>query len=267
MSNKGLRFLGTDFNELQFGGSPSASSSIANSQFAFDGLLGTRWISSGEATDGNSVYLEMDYGFNRTIDSFYVLDSNIEDMEIQTWNGATWVTASASIATITKSADLMNMFVKLNTEVTVGKVRVVGADTITPNQEKYITLFHAFPEIGQFQYFPDFQPAITPKQNVFETTDGRGFVIERGESFSAKITMRSHVLQTDIDLAEELLQRKEPFYIWPNGGNDSIFRFSFRPFRFQDIYKVTVIGKSAPEFTKNFYKSGYNNVINIIEVV
>ncbi len=267
MPNKGLRFLGTDYCELQFGGSPSASSSIANADFAFDGLLGTRWISSGENTDGNSVYVEMDFGFNRTIDSFFVLDSNIEDMEIQTWNGSAWVTANSSIATITKSSDLMNMFVKLTAEVTVEKVRVAGSNTIVANSEKYVTLFHAFQEIGQFEYFPDFTPTIEPKQNVFSTTDGRGFVIERGESFSAKIDFKSHVNQNDIDLAEELLQRKEPFYIWPNGGNDSIFTYSFRPFRFQDLYKVTIIGKHSPKFSNNYYKAGFNASINLVEVV
>lgn len=267
MSNKGLRFFGTNYNSSQFGNAYTASSLSDNAQFAFDGLVGTKWISSGENTDGNAVYLECDYGFNRTFNCFYCYGTNIDDIKFQYWNGASFTNVTISNATIVKSSDESYIFAKLNTEITTDIVRIVGSNTITANQEKYVTLFFAFSEIGQFQYFPDFKPSVKPKQNVFETTDGRSFVIERGEAFSAKIEMKSHVNQNDIDLAEELLVRREPFHIWPNGGNDSIFRFSFRPFRFQDLFKVTIVGNNSPEFTKNYYKAGYNNTLNIVEVV
>lgn len=265
--SKGIRFFGTDFNANEFNGTASASSQIANAVFAFDGLQGTRWISSGENTDGNDVYVEMDYGFNRTIDSFFVYDHNIDDIEVQYHNGSNWVTANSSIATITKSTDLYHYFVKLNSEVTTQKVRVAGSNTVTADQEKYVTLFHAFTEIGQLEYFPDFSPKITPKQDVFATTDGRGFVIERGEQFSAQLNFKSHVNQNDINLAQTLTERRAPFFIWPNGGDESIFTYKFKPFRFQDIYKVTIVGSSSPEYTNNYYKAGYNNKINMIEVV
>ena len=264
---KGLRFFGTDFANTAFGGSPTASSAIANSQFAFDGILGTKWISNGENTDGDQVDLEMDYGVNRIIDSFFIIDTNIEDIEAQYHDGSSWVTASSSIATILKSADLSTFFVKLNASVTAGKVRVVGGDTITENEEKFVSQFLTFSEIGQFEFFPDFRPSFNPKQNVFSLTDGKGFVIERGETLSAKIELKSHINQNDIDLAEILLARKEPFYIWANGGDDSIFSFSFRPYKFEDLFKVTIVGRNDPKFSRNYYKSGYNNIIDIIEVV
>lgn len=265
--SKGLRFFGTDFNENQFNGTATASSQVANAIFAFDGLQGTRWISSGENTDGDDVFLEMDYGFNRAINAFFVYNSNIEDIEVQYHDGANWVTANSSIATIVKSTDLYHYFVKLNSEVTTQKVRVAGSDTIVADQEKYVTLFNAFSEIGQFEYFPDFSPNINSKQETFATTDGRGFVIERGEQFSAQINFKSHVNQNDITLAETLIDRKAPFFIWPCGGDESLFTYKFKPFRFQDIFKVAIVGGSSPEYTRNYYKSGYNNKINLIEVV
>lgn len=267
MSKKGLRFFGTDYNALQFGGTITSSSADNTNEFAFDGLVGTKWITDGEDTDGDQVTLEMDYGFNRTIDAFYLYDTNIEDIEVQWWTGSAWETASPSVATITKSADEMFVFIKMDTAITTGKVRIVGENTLVPDQEKYITQFMAFEEIGQFNYFPFFSPKFTPAQNRFKTTDGRDYVIERGESFSADIQFKSHVNQEDIDLAEGLLVRREPFFIWPNGGDDSIFRYSFRPFRFRDIFKVTVVGDNSPEFTKNYYKAGYNNTMKITEVV
>lgn len=264
---KGLRFFGTDYNANEFDGSTTASSSIANAMFAFDGLQGTRWISSGENTDGNAVYLEVDYNQSRTVDCFFIYQTNIEDLEVQTWNGSTWVTASPSISTIIQSTDLLNYFIQLDTPVLTTKVKIVGSNTITPNQEKYVTLFHAFVEIGQFEFFPDFKPKVSSKQNTFQTTDGRSFIIERGEFFSAVIEFKSHINQNDIDLAQTLFDRKEPFFIWPNGGDESIFRFSFKPFRFQDIFKVSIVGDNNPTYTKNYYKAGFNSNMNLIEVV
>lgn len=265
---KGLRFFSTNYAEIQFGGTITVSSGDTTKEFAFDGLPGTRWITNGEGTDGNAVSLEMDFGFNRTIDSLYVYHTNISDIVLSYWNGASYTTINSGNATIIKDTTNQFVFVKLNAPVDTQKVKVTGSNTITTNQEKFVTQLMAFSEIGQFEYFPDFDPEIEPEQNVFKTTDGRGFVIERGEAFSAKVTFKSHVNQNDIDLAEELYARKEPFFIWPHGGDeDGIFRFSFRPYRFQDIIKVTVIGKRSPQFSKNYYKSGFNDVMNLIEVV
>lgn len=265
--SKGLRFFGTDYAENAFGGTPDASSREDFAEFAFDGLPGTRWTSENQNTNGNVAFVEMNFGVNRVIDSFYVYNTNIEDVEVQYYSGSAWVTCNTSIATITKSTDLAHLHVKLNASVTTQKIRVTGSNTITADQEKHVTLFHAFLEIGQFEYFPDFTPKITPKQNVFSTMDGRGFVIDRGEQFTAKIKFASHVNQNDINLAEELLDRKEPFFVWPNGGDESLFKFSFRPYRFQDLFKVSVTGESQPKLTKNYYKGGYNNTLNLTEVV
>lgn len=266
--SKGLKFFGTNYAELAFGGTIAVSSADNVKDFAFDGLTGTRWITDGESTDGNAVSLEMDFGFNRTIDCIYVYNTNIDDIVLSYWNGASYTTITGSNGTIIKDSTGYFVFGKLNTPVDTQKVKVTGSNTIVANQEKYVTQLMSFAEIGQFEYFPEFDPEIMSEQNIFKTTDGRNFIIERGEAFSAKITFKSHVNQNDIDLAEELYARKEPFFIWPNGGDqDDIFRFSFRPFRFHDIMKVSIIGKRSPQFSKNYYKSGFNDAMNIVEVV
>jgi len=267
MSSKGLRFFGTDFNSNNFSPTITSSSASTTKQFALDNIVGTRWISNGEGTDGNGISFEVDYASNRTIDSLYVYNSNIDDITLAYWNGASYTTITTSNATITKSADGYYLFIKLNSSVSTQKVRITGDNTIVANQEKYITLFMAFLEIGQYEYFPTFSPEIRSEQNVFKLTDGRSFVIERGEQFRARIGLRSHVNQNDITLTETLLERKEPFFIWANGGDDSLFTYSFRPYRFRDIVKVTVVGSHSPSFTNNYYKSGFNTQFSIEEVV
>lgn len=272
MALKGLRFFGTDFNNAQFNGTADASSNPLLAPFAFDGLTSTRWTSSGQNTDGNSIYLEMNYGFNRTVNSFYVYNTNIANVQVEYWNGSSWVIFTTSNATIIKSIDTNYLFVRSNTDITTTKVRVIGSNTTPANNEKQITLFYAFPELGQLQGFPGFVPTANLTQDVFQVTDGRNFIIERGEVFNATINFVSHQIQNDINLARTLFDYKQPLFIWPNGGNEAIFRFQFKPFRFQDIYKVSIsLGQSSnpstPSFTGNFYKAGYNDILSLVEVV
>lgn len=265
---KGLRFFGTDFNNIAFGGGVTASSSTSLQEFAFDGQVSTRWTSSGENTDGDSIHLTMDYGINRLIDSVFVYNTNIDDISIEYWNGSAWVEFEDGVnATVIKSSDGAYVFAKLTTAVSTQSVRILGSNTIVADQEKYVGMFLAFLEIGQFEYFPDFDADFEPEQNIYKTTNGLSFVIERGEVFTADITMRSHVNQNDIDLFMTLVERKEPFFIWPNGGDESIFAYSFKPYRFRDIFKVSIIGKYSPKLTRNYYKAGLNAKIKIAEVV
>lgn len=264
--SKGLRFFGTDYCELVFGNSTTVSSNVSMEDFIFDGLKSTRWLSSGEDTDGDDVFVEVDFGKNRNLDSVFIYDTNIEDAEVQYYTGSAWVTLNSSVATISKSADFKYIFIKANSYFTATKLKLVGSNTIVANQEKYVTLMNAFLEIGQFEYFPDFRAKSDVFQSSFKTTDGRNIIIERGQCFEADIEFKSHVNQNDITLAELLIERKEPFFIWPCGGDTSIFRFSFYPHRFKDFFKVGILGDSSPRLTDNFYKAGYNNKIKLVEV-
>jgi len=264
---KGLRFFGNDLNNTALGGTAAASSSNANAIFAFDGLATTKWLSTGEGTDGNQVTLEMDYSANKQIEAFYIYNTNISDVEAQYWNGSAWVTADSSIATITKSTDLRYIFIKLTSGVTTTKVRLAGTNTISANSEKSVSQFLTFTELGQFEYFPKLKTKIEPSQNTFKTDSGKYFVIERGEAFTAELIFKSHVNQNDITLLTTLLERKDTFYIWPCGGDTTIFTYSFKPYRFKDIFKVAIVGVNTPELTKNYYKAGLNTKLRLLEVV
>jgi len=262
---KGLRFFGTDYNNIALEPSVTVSSGDTLKNFMFDGLLATKWTSIGEGTDGSPISVEIEFSTSRTINCLYVYSTNIEDITFWYDDGG-YVEITSSNATITKSSDGYHVFVKLNTNITTSKLKITGEDTIVENQDKYITEFYSFLELGQFNYFPDFSPKIDNTQNVFKLDDGRNFIIERGESFEADITFKSHINQADITLIETLLARKEPFFIWPNGGDETLFIYKFKPFRFQDIFKVAISGDNSPEFTRNYYKSGYNNKIKVIQV-
>ena len=261
MSN-GIRFFATDFNANAFSNTVTVSSRDANKTFMFDNLIYTRWYSSGEDTDGNAISIEVDYGTNRTIDSIFVYNTNIEDIVIEYWDGDSWET----FGTITKSDDNKYVFAHLSSPVTCTKVRITGEDTITPDEEKYVTLFYSFLEIGQFEYFPTPKYKNNIKQNIQKLNNGKNFVIELGDTFELDLTFKSHVNQNDIDLMRTLIDRKEPFYIWMCGGDTSIFTYEFKPYRFQDMFKVAIVGGDQASLTKNYYKAGYNEKVKMIEV-
>ena len=260
--SKGFRFFGTDHNNIAFSNTVTVSSRDANKDFMFDNLIYTRWISDGENTDGDAISVEVDYVTNRTFDSFYVYNTNIDDIAIDYWDGLAWV----SVSGLTKSSESRYVFGYLSSPITATKVRITGSNTIVADQEKSITLFYTFLEIGQFEYFPTPKYKNNNKLKIMKLDDGRNFIIERGGAFENELTFKSHVNQNDIDLTRTLIDRKEPFYVWPCGGDVSIFTYSFKPYRFQDIFKVAIIGPDGGEHTKNYYKAGYNDKIKMVEV-
>ena len=261
--SKGLRFFGTDYNNIAFANTVTVSSRDANKNFMFDGLIYTRWISSDENTDGNAISIEVDYVTNKTFDSFYIYNTNISNVAIDYWNGSSWI----SVSTLIKSTDNRYVFGHLSSPVTATKVRITGSNTIVADQEKSVTLFNTFLEIGQFEYFPTPKYKNNSKQDILKMDDGRNFIIERGGAFEVTLTFKSHVNQNDINLMRTLIDRKESFYIWECGGDISIFTYSIKPFRFRDIFKVAIVGPDSGEYTKNYYKGGYNDKIKMIETV
>jgi hypothetical protein len=262
MAAKGIKFFGTDWNANVFSPTITVSSRDNLKQFMFDGLKSTRWTSESEGTDGNAVSVEVDYGANRTFDSFYVWKTNIDDIEIDYWNGAAWI----NVSDVTKDSTGYYVYAKLSAPVTATKVRITGSNTIVADQEKYVYLFWTFQEIGQFEYFPDVKAQIDSDQENFILENAKSFIIDKGEAFSCQLVFKSHVNQNDIDVYTELREWKLPFYIWVNGGDESIFSYKFEPYRFKDIYKVALVGKANPALTGNYYKSGLNDKITLTEV-
>lgn len=262
----GLRFFGTDWCELPFGNTITANSNADLQDFMFDNKESTKWISDDKSTSGLPISVEIDFGQQRCIDSVFIRNTNISDIEVQYYVSPDWATFGDTNATILKSADSKNVFIKSNETLYPTKMKIYGTDTITLGQEKYVSIFRAFCEIGQFEYYPMFEPKRKRFQSVFNTMDGRRVIIERGERFEAMLKFKSHVNQNDIDLIEELLERREPFFIWACAGDTSVFTYSFYPFRFKDLFKVSIEGDSKPYLTKNYYKAGYNDDIKISEV-
>lgn len=265
----GIKFFGENYNETVFVDNViTPSSNTANAEFAIDNLDFTKWVSSGEGTDGNQISFEIDYSAytNRTIDSFYLAQTNISDAEFEYWNGSSWVTVEDSVnAVVVKNDDNTYVYAKLSSPVTVTKVRVIGSNTITADEEKEFYGFKTFLELGEFEGRPVPSTRHIKDEEVHQLSDGRYFAFSLGDAFEYTFNFKS-MRQVDISLIESLIDAELPIHVWLCGSDTDQFRFSFKPFRFQDLKKMMIVGDQFPNLTQGYYQSAYNNKIKLIEV-
>lgn len=82
------------------------------------------------------------------------------------------------------------------------------------------------------------------------------------------MNFRSYPIEGDITLSNTMFDMRESFTLWPSGGGfgSKHFLFATEGWRLEDIYNVQTIGRKGRNWYKNFYKSGINTNLNMIEV-
>ncbi|MFA6582671.1 MAG: hypothetical protein WCS77_00085 [Elusimicrobiaceae bacterium] len=263
----GTKFFDYNYALQAFGGAVIASSNDTKKWYAFDGNKRTRWITSGEATDGDAVSIERDFQTNRVVRCLFVYDTNISDIAFYYWNGTAYVEFQDGVnCEIIKSTDYKHIYVEAAANITTAKIKITGSATLTANQEKYIGLFHSFKLLGALAYPIALNPTRNLEQVKHKLDNAKYFIIDKGEAAEFSLKIKSHINQADIDLLEALKERKAEFYIWPNGADESQFTYSFAPYRFKDLYKVCLVDKFSPEYTGNYYRAGLNDTLKMVEV-
>jgi len=263
---KGITFFDFNFALQEFGGTVAVSSNDAVKWLAFDGRKDTRWLSSGEDTDGDAISLGRDLETNRDIRAFYIYNTNIANIAFEYYDGS-WQTVTDGVnAVITKSADGKYIYVLLNAKITMSKIRITGSNTIVADNEKEIYNIYAFDLIGTLEFPINPNPTEKLNEKVLKKEDSKNIVITKGDSLEFSLNIKSHINQNDIDLLETLKRRKTEFHIWINAGVEGQFIYSFAPYRFKDIYKVARVRGGNPSLTKNLYWTGLNDRIRLVEV-
>lgn len=257
----GIKLFGFNYNGEGYLPTISVSSGTNTMSYPTDNLKYTRWSTSGQSTDGDNVFWACDYGAPRTIDNVFVLQTNISNLQFVYGTGDTPCPSCVT----TKSTDGMHYNFKLGAVVT-DRYKLIGSTTIVANQEKYINEIYSFAELGQFEYPVQLRPKRVKSQVDLKLENGKHFVINKGEALEGQLRFKSHINQNDIDLYTNLIERDSEFHIWPCGGDETQFTYKFWPYRFQDIFKVSIIKSISPMYTKNLFKSGLNDTVDIVEV-
>jgi len=291
---QGIRVFGDDFNNIGKAGTYTASSNTTYAQYAFDNKLWSNYVSSGEDNDAIQVYLERDYGIEVPISAFYAYGTNLPGLVFQYWSGSAWINITTSNATIYSKEDISYGFLKTSTgayyrtstgalyrlatggtyhhaAITNGslftsKVRAIGSVTNPSNAEKVIIEFYAFENIGQFEFRPILTPTFTSKDNIQELDNGKSFVYKQGGSFRFNLSLVHHFNQNDLDLLQTMLDKNSPMFIWKSGGDVNQFKYTEEGHRFEDIFKISVIGNRTRILKDNRYNLSGNVTISLIEV-
>lgn len=258
-----MRFFDIDYGLNKFPGTSSASSQSINANSCFDGLNYTKWISNGENTDGDDVYVERDFLTTKPINRIMVVGTNISDISVEYYTGAIFTPLTA---TAIKSEDNQNVLFEF-TDPSSSKYRIVGSDTLIADNEKEIQEIYMFSEIGVLNIPPkNIIPRRIIEQRKHKLINAKNMFFNLGRRWEITLSFAAHLGQADIDLIESLIVRDLEFHIWINDNVESIMRQKTAPYRFQDIVKVAIDKGDAPNYYDNYFFSGVNNKFKMVEV-
>ena len=257
-----MRFFDTNQLYTIFGNTINESSGTGS--FAFDENTKFGWKSDGQDTDGDSAYIENIILDPQLIDRIFLRQTNISNFLIEVDVGAGYVTLAPD--EVQTSSDSETYLYILNTPINLEKIKISGSNTIIANQEKRVKQVYAFNELGRIEDFNNISPTRERVQKITKLQAGKVDVIEFGRHFSFKIDLKAHYKEIDNEIIDTLARRDVPMFVWINDNTESIMKMYQEPFRFQDLYKVSIEKKDKIKFTNNLYFSGLDNNINMIEV-
>ena len=254
----GIKFFSNNSALLTMGGSVSATHGNATASHAFNGSFDFGWRSEGAADDLTIAKLTRTFDSEVEADTIIVCNHNLKD-PIVTINGArilpdpVLVTHNGfTVATFNKRSD-------------ISSIRVCGCETIVPNEEKSIGEVMLLSNLGQFSTPQALSNDFNREQGELTLQNGKKFIFDCGQSWEFEISIFA-LDDADIALAEKISRMTAPFYMWPCGGNIDQFKYSFSPFKFEDIYKVSVVKGNSPNLSDNMYWTGLHDKIRLVEV-
>ncbi len=259
-----MRFYDRNILFSSYGGTISGSSNASLTVSAFDENKRTQWFSSGENTDGNSVFLENILVNQSNIDTIFILNTNINNITIEVDIGAGYV--SLSNFTLTKSNDGRNYYYKLNSTISILKIKISGSNTITANQEKEIGEIMAFEELGRIAYYDDIKGDKIKLQTISKLRFGKVDIITHGQYYTFKLKLKNHYVSNDNAIIELLMNRDYEFFIWINDNDEDNIVMYQEPYRFEDVYKVVIQKKVKADYKDNYTAGGINLDLDLIEV-
>lgn len=233
--------------------------SSGNSSYAFINDNKYYWETEGEATDGTISFLQVSLETlqTSTIDSLFILESNITDLAIylDTGGGLTLFTDYV----VVDSEDGKSHYYKFNSAQTIIGLKIEGSNTSPANQEKLINRVLAFKQLARIENPAEINPIKNRNQKINKLLNGRNDLINLGSSFDIDVKLKNHLTEEDNDAIQFLSDRDFEFWVWVQDEKEDRFKkFKQEPFRFQDLKKMVIKGKTNPN-----YKNGYWSSIDI----
>lgn len=233
--------------------------SSGNGRFAFINDNKYYWETEGGATDGTTSFLQANLETlqTSTIDSLFILESNIIDLAIYLDTGAGLTLFTDYVAV--DSEDGKSHYYKFNSAQTIIGLKIEGSNTNPANIEKRINRVLAFKQFARIENPSEVNPTKNRKQKISKLLNGRNDLISLGSSFDIDVKLKNHLTEQDNEAIQNLSDRDFEFWLWIQDEKEDRFKkFKQEPFRFQDLKKVVLKGKTKPN-----YKNGYWSSIDI----
>ena len=254
-----------------------ASASTTSGQGSVDNLLSFDrehvWQSE-DSSDGTYSEINIQLSKQSLINRLMIIGTNIKDISVSFNRLIANASDIDNNIVVTPIVDYQNESPVIYFEfdpVTVQMITLRISRTIVPNETKYIRQVIATREIGTFIGFPTVN-SFTDSFNevVTKSSTGAKHITKQLKIMDGfKIRFRAHPIESDIVLSNNLFDSREPFTLWPCGGGygSDHFLFDSEGWRLEDIYNVQTRGKKPRLWYKNYYKSGVNTTLKMIEVV
>lgn len=253
----GAKFFSDDAALIDLGGTATASSAATDAEDAFNGDRAFGWNSSGENSDSTTSYLHRDFGAALCGDTIIVANHNLKSFVVKI-NGTALVNYTIetrrnfSVVTFPYREDIQT-------------IRIESAKTMPANEDKHIGEVMLLTTLGQFEDPQKLTNAYVPEQGDLKLQNGKHFIFNCGEAWTFTIDVFA-LSQGDIDLLQKLRDLGTPFFIWPCGGKETQFAYHFRPYLFNDFFKVSFSGNGKPNLKDNLYWTGLRDSVKLVEV-
>lgn len=252
----GAKFFSDDIALFDLGGTATASSAAADAPDAFNGDRSLGWISSGENNDETTAYLHRDFQTALYGDTIIIANHNLKSFTVK-------INGTALDCTVETKRNFSVVSFEYREDIQT--IRIEAAETITANEEKRIGEVMLLTTLGQFEDPQKITNAYVPEQGDLKLQNGKHFIFNCGEAWTFTIDVFA-LSQGDIDLLQKLRDLGTPFFIWPCGGKETQFTYHFRPYLFNDFFKVSFSGNGKPNLKDNLYWTGLRDSVKLVEV-
>lgn len=271
----GIKFFETNLADSQTGATASASSGDVGAAFILDRNIYTVWRSVG-SDDVTTETIEITLDASETFSRLFLISHNFKEFTVQYWDGG-WTDFANVIGVNGATSSIISETVyALGTayyefdEVVSDIILITATKTQTPNEEKFLNSLVVTTELGTLQGFPGIRDATKDKKlRKSILLNGRSFITKSLEVFRSLIDFKNYPpdLEADIDLAYELFDRDNNFYVWLCGGRagEPYFQYQLRGFRLEDLILSQVVNIFKDKYRKNTYSSMVNLRLSLEE--
>lgn len=265
MITGGVKFFDDSPALLANGGTASVTSGTVVGDNMIDKLRTTHWrsVGSSDVTTETIVLTFVSTIINRLL----FLDLNWKGFVIKYWNGSAWTHFTSvtgidgAMTNVTETAFADDSCYYEVASVTTTGIQITITTTQTANEEKYLGTALPCYELGTLTGFPLVAPYFDPRARVTEMLSGLVDIEKQTQVFSCTLTFENYPVKdygADVGLMLTLIDRENPFYIWPCGGHrgSTYFSYAMRGWRLQDCFRVGTDSGIAAQWAGNLYKSG-----------